>query len=1014
MNISFKRLFQQLFQSKNTRRKNQFRPSLGLEPLETRALLATDVLTGAPNVDFDITNSWTSGHQAEMVLVNDEAVSYSNWQLEFDYDGAINNLWNAEVESLGGGRYRITAPSWDQTIEPGESQALGFVATGPGSQPQNISFLADGMAPPDDTGGDDDGGDDGTDTPPATSAPNTPIVNALIDTQAGGATVTVNLYAGAPAESWKLYENGVLIYEADFTGTAATPQSDSVLLADHAYGAYHFQVEVTNAAGSTLSDEVSLLAGGASPISIEGADADGQALQITIEQGTSEYDLSVVDGETVNFTVATNNSNVVDAEIVGDGLLRVTGLTAGRASLKLTDAVSGEVRYVGIRVLTEDGQLPGLPDYISIGSVSEDTAGDLAFWQDYDSGDSLTNKFVDSRYIYLPGGPFTGWRNWGDRVGSYIRESLKLGTIPQFVYYNIPDGAESYEVDTQHINSASYMEAYFQDLKFALETIHAEAGDELVQMILEPDFLGYLMQQAGAPASQLSATTSAIYSSGVLTAGVDPQFGNTVTGLVQAINYTIGKYAPNVEFGWQFNLWASPGIENPIPANGIVHLTDTMGIDAGQAAIAREAELIAGYYIDAGVLSYGADFISLDKYGLDAGAEGGAVANPGGSTWFWNSDHWHNYLLIVKTLTETTQREMVLWQLPVGHINNSLADNPYDSGGDFDALANTYQHYEDSAPSYFFGDSFAADGARLAYFSTNDYGDSDLTVSGNTITWGSHIEEARDVGVRQILFGAGVPASTDSIGSVPTDDYWWITKVQEYYQNPVPLDGDVVDPPTTEEPVVRISGATVTEGDSGFALATMTVSLSQAASDTVTVDYQTSNGTASDGEDYEAASGQVTFAPGEISKTISIRVLGDMLSEPNEQFYVTLSNPVSATLASAVGTGTILDDDTPAVPSDVAFAVVNDWINGFQGEIDVRNENTTVWGEWTLQFTFSGEITDIWNAVIVSHVGDTYVIGNAAWNGSLSVGGETSFGFIAVPGGLEEPFSDFILNGTPL
>jgi len=55
-------------------------------------------------------------------------------------------------------------------------------------------------------------------------------------------------------------------------------------------------------------------------------------------------------------------------------------------------------------------------------------------------------------------------------------------------------------------------------------------------------------------------------------------------------------------------------------------------------AIAREAELIAEYYIDAGILSYGAGFISLDKYGLDAGAQNGAANNPEASTWFWNNE----------------------------------------------------------------------------------------------------------------------------------------------------------------------------------------------------------------------------------------------------------------------------------------------------------------------------------------------------------------------------------------
>lgn len=1207
---SAKRFFKQVV----TRKQRRIQTKLQFESIEPRVLMAVDVLDNAPNVDFEVTNSWNSGHQVELVLVNDEASSYSGWRLEFDYDGTINNLWNAQVENLGGGRYRITPPSWDTTLDQGESLAIGFIATGPGSTPTNLSFAFDGgIATPDDGSGDDGGGT--TDPPPVTAAPNKPSVNALIDYQAGGISVTVNLYAGVPAESWKLYQNGVLVYQADFPQSNGTPQSDSLFLKDNTYGLFQYQVEVVNAAGSTASDEVSILVGGASPISIEGADDDGQALQITIDQGTSEFNLAVVDGLSTNFSVVTNNSRVASAEIVGDGMLRITGLAAGRASLKLSDSVSGEVRYVGIRVRTADGELPGLPDYVSIGSVSEDIAGDLAFWQDYDSGDPLTNKFVDSRYIYLPGGPFNGWRNWGDRVGSYIRESLKLGMIPQFVYYNIPDSGESFEIDTQHINSAAYMGAYFQDLKFALDAIREAAGDELVQMILEPDFLGYLMQNAGLPASELSAATSAIYSSGVLNSGVDPQFDNTVAGLVSAINYTISKYAPNVEFGWQFNLWASPGIENPIPSNGIVHLTDTMGLEAGQAAIVREAELIAEYYVDAGVLSYGADFISLDKYGLDAGAEAGAATDPAASTWFWNSDHWHNYLLIVKTLTAVTEKEMVLWQLPVGHINNSSAENPYDEGNGFDTLTNTYQHYEDSAASYFFGDAFTASGDRLEYFSTNNYEDADLTVSGNTITWGSHIEEAMEAGVRQILFGAGVSASTDSIGAEPTDDYWWITKVQEYYQNPVLLDDSVVDPPTGEAPTVRISGASVTEGDSGFVLAAFRISLSAAADQTVAVDYSTSNGTAAAGEDYEAASGRITFAPGEISKTISIRVLGDLLVESDEEFYITLSSPsgalleeelslaagvilnddsstsveltistafetaatipidesnsgatlqtftqpahgevvdnqdgtltylpdagfegedsfvfvtvgesgetattvhvavepvavvvpeitiadvtvtegddgsaqalfyvsldrpsievvsvkyytqdgtavvgqdylavsgelvfqpgevtktivvpivgdvaaepsqdfqvvleqpVGGTLATARGIGMILDDDAQTPEADINFAVVNDWNSGFQGELEVRNESSTAWTEWTLQFTFAGEITDIWNAVIVSHVGDTYVVKGAPWNSGVRAGGKTSFGFIANPGGDDEPLSKFVVNGELL
>jgi len=48
-----------------------------------------------------------------------------------------------------------------------------------------------------------------------------------------------------------------------------------------------------------------------------------------------------------------------------------------------------------------------------------------------------------------------------------------------------------------------------------------------------------------------------------------------------------------------------------------------------------------------------------------------------------------------------------------------------------------------------------------------------------------------------------------------------------------------------------------------------------------------------------------------------------------------------------------------------------------------------------MEFDLKADIINIWNAVIVSHVGDHYVIQNAAWNGSIAVGSEVSFGFQA-------------------
>ena len=223
-----------------------------------------------------------------------------------------------------------------------------------------------------------------------------------------------------------------------------------------------------------------------------------------------------------------------------------------------------------------------------------------------------------------------------------------------------------------------------------------------------------------------------------------------------------------------------------------------------------------------------------------------------------------------------------------------------------------------------------------------------------------------------------------------------------------------MDPDDVVIPVITINDVIVTEGDSGTSQAVFTVSLDQPTSELVTVQFHTENGAAIAGEDYQAVSGQLDFQPGEMTKTISVPILGDSVIESNEGFQVVLDQVTGATLASATGSGTIQDNDAPAPMSGVDFAVVNDWNNGFQGAIEISNESGAAWQGWTLQFTFAGDITDIWNAEIVSHVGNTYVIRGAAWNSDVPAGGATSFGFVASPGGLQEPLSDFILNGSSI
>ena len=112
-------------------------------------------------------------------------------------------------------------------------------------------------------------------------------------------------------------------------------------------------------------------------------------------------------------------------------------------------------------------------------------------------------------------------------------------------------------------------------------------------------------------------------------------------------------------------------------------------------------------------------------------------------------------------------------------------------------------------------------------------------------------------------------------------------------------------------PRLSIADATVTEGHAGTASATFTVTLAPASGATVTVGYATSDGTATAGSDYTAASGTLTFAPQQVTQTITVPVQGDGAIEPDETFTVTLSLPTNATIGAGGGqaVGTIVNDD---------------------------------------------------------------------------------------------------------
>ena len=121
-----------------------------------------------------------------------------------------------------------------------------------------------------------------------------------------------------------------------------------------------------------------------------------------------------------------------------------------------------------------------------------------------------------------------------------------------------------------------------------------------------------------------------------------------------------------------------------------------------------------------------------------------------------------------------------------------------------------------------------------------------------------------------------------------------------------------------DKPGISIAPASASEGDSGSTNMTFTVTLAKAVTEAVTVNYATSDGTATAGRDYTAVSnGSVTIVAGNTTAAVTVPVTGDETDELNETFNVTISLPSDTTAAAIAGAaaaaaGTILDDD-PAV-----------------------------------------------------------------------------------------------------
>ena len=178
----------------------------------------------------------------------------------------------------------------------------------------------------------------------------------------------------------------------------------------------------------------------------------------------------------------------------------------------------------------------------------------------------------------------------------------------------------------------------------------------------------------------------------------------------------------------------------------------------------------------------------------------------------------------------------------------------------------------------------------------------DYATSDNTATGGQ--DYTGQTGTATILAGA----TTTTVDVPVLDDSTYEGDETLNLDLTGSVNGSVVDAQgqgtITEDdpaPTISVDGPSVAEGGGTL---TFTVSIDAAAAVDTSVDYATSDGTATDGQDYTGQTGTATITAGSTSTTVDVPVLDDAVHESDETFSLDLSNPVNGQ-GTPSGTATI-------------------------------------------------------------------------------------------------------------
>jgi endoglucanase len=139
--------------------------------------------------------------------------------------------------------------------------------------------------------------------------------------------------------------------------------------------------------------------------------------------------------------------------------------------------------------------------------------------------------------------------------------------------------------------------------------------------------------------------------------------------------------------------------------------------------------------------------------------------------------------------------------------------------------------------------------------------------------------------------------------------------------------------------------------------------------------------------------------PGGLQGTLGFEVLGQPAGvPPTPEVTPSPEVPPSPEVTPTPGAETP-PSQPPSSSSDLQFRVADDWGSGFVADVMVMNSSQGPLNDWKIELDVDREITNLWNARIISRSGSLYIIEPENYNRTIASNGSISFGFQGTPGG---------------